>query len=122
MIDTGAAPNIIKKRNILPENKINTGNTFVLSGITQGNIATLKSVKINYMGYPIELHVVSDSFPITQENILRSTFLNDAESINFKKQQITWQGITIPLLQKKAITIPARARAVMPLVIKKSAG
>ncbi|EFN78041.1 hypothetical protein EAI_09930, partial [Harpegnathos saltator] len=75
MIDTGAAPNIIKKRSIHLENKIDTTDIILLSGITNGNIATLGSSEVNYMGHAITLHVVDNKFPITQERILGSDFL-----------------------------------------------
>ncbi|EFN75636.1 hypothetical protein EAI_06210, partial [Harpegnathos saltator] len=75
MIDTGAAPNFIKRRSIHPENEINTNDIILLSGITNGNIATFGSSEIKYMGHTILLHVVDDKLPITQEGILGSDFL-----------------------------------------------
>lgn len=83
MVDTGAAPNLIKKRSIHPDD-VDVQNTIIFSGITDRNIATLGSTEIYYMGHAISLHVVNDNFPISQEGILGSDFFRDAACINFE--------------------------------------
>lgn len=50
MIDTGAAPNIIKRRSVHPEAIIVDENVY-LSGITKERIKTLGTIKTSYMGY-----------------------------------------------------------------------
>ncbi|EFN84673.1 hypothetical protein EAI_04357, partial [Harpegnathos saltator] len=78
MIDTGAAPNLIKRGTLTRNNEINLNDTLLLKGITAGSIPTLGSTTIKYMGFPIKLHVindVNDDFPIAQEGILGSAFL-----------------------------------------------
>lgn len=62
MVGTGAAPNVIKKRNLNSETEIDTRDTLLLNGITNGSILTLGSVKINYMGHDIVLHDVGAIF------------------------------------------------------------
>lgn len=115
MIDTGAAPNIIKKRNLESETRINGNDTLLLSGITEGYVSTIGTAEISYMGNPIALHVVHDQFPISQEGILGSDFLQGAESLNFNHRTLKWQGIEIPFARNDYITIPARSRSVCPL-------
>lgn len=117
MIDTGAAPNLMKKRNISINNQINSRDILFLKGIMSGNIPTLGSINANYMGHPIKLYVVDNDFPISQEGILGSTFLRDAGSIDFKNQILTWQGISIPLSNNSSVTISARTRGVLPFKI-----
>ena len=111
MVDTGAAPNLIKERNLHPETNINRSDTLYLSGITSGKIKTLGSVKVEYKGYPILMHTVSDRFPITQEGILGSDFLRDATNIDLKNRFVLWHGIQIPFAQNETVVIPARSRA-----------
>ncbi|XP_025161027.1 uncharacterized protein LOC112589987 [Harpegnathos saltator] len=117
MIDTGAAPNLIKKGTLTRNNEIDPIDTLLLKGITAGSIPTLGSITIKYMGFPIKLHVINDDFPIAQEGILGSAFLKDAGSIDFKNQILTWQGVPIPLSNNTLVTVPARTRGVLPLKI-----
>lgn len=111
MVDTGAAPNLIKFRNLSPETEIRENDRLFLSGITDGRIETLGSIQLAYKGYPVKMHVVQNNFPIPQEGILGSDFLRDASQIDFKNQFILWQGIQIPLAQRETVVIPARSRA-----------
>lgn len=69
------------------------------------------------MGHTIVLHVVDDGFPITQEGILGSEFLCDADSINFGARKIYWQGIAIPFVQRERALIPARSQKILQFQI-----
>jgi len=89
MIDTGAAPNIIKQRSVHPEATIVDENVY-LSGITKERIKTLGTIKTSYMGYPLDLQVVPDNFPITQEGILGSDFLDNASIIDLENKAVHW--------------------------------
>jgi len=111
MVDTGAAPNVIKKRSLHPETVIKRGDTLFLSGITNGRVETLGSIEISVMGHPVTLHVVPDNFPIAQEGILGSDFLRDASTINLSERYIEWQGTKIPFSTRETIVIPARLQA-----------
>ncbi|KMQ89174.1 enzymatic polyprotein endonuclease reverse [Lasius niger] len=90
---------------------IRKDDTLYLSGITDGKIKTLGSIRIFYMGYPLDMHVVQDNFPIPQEGILGSDFLQDASKIDFKDQSVLWQGIRVPFSQRETVVIPARSRS-----------
>lgn len=109
MVDTGAAPNIIKRRALHPETRIRTDDPLYLSGITSGRIKTLGSAEIELMGHVITVHVVPNNFPIAQEGILGSDFLHDAACIDFIKKCIKWQGIQIPFSARETIIVPARS-------------
>ncbi|KAL6252240.1 hypothetical protein P5V15_015214 [Pogonomyrmex californicus] len=88
MIDTGAAPNLIKERNILSHTSVFRDDILYLSGITQGKIATLGSMQLDFLGYKIKMHAVPNNFPIVQEGILGSDFLCDNATIDFPKAPI----------------------------------
>jgi len=111
MVDTGAAPNVVKKRSLHPETVLKRDDTLFLSGITNGRVETLGSIKISVMGHPVTLHVVPDNFPIAQEGILGSDFLRDASTINLSERYIEWQGTKIPFSTRETIVIPARSQA-----------
>lgn len=82
MIDTGAAPNVIKENFVGNKRKINQCEILYLNGITPEKIKTLGSIEIELLGYPVTLHVVPNEFPIVQEGILGSDFLQDASKID----------------------------------------
>lgn len=115
MIDTGAAPNLIKKRNLHPGTRIRADQTVFLRGITDGSIETLGSIDIVFMGHPVTLQVVGNDFPITQEGILGSDFLRDASRIDFAKRIVYWQDVTIPFSTCHTVTIPPRSRTTIPI-------
>lgn len=111
MIDTGAAPNVIKENFVYNKKKINQREIFYLNGITPEKIKTLGSIEIELLGHPVTLHVVSKEFPIVQEGILGFDFLQDASKIDFEKKAITWQGIQFPFIQEETLILPARTRS-----------
>lgn len=110
MIDTGAAPNVVKKRSLHPHTPIAYGELLYLSGITSGRVETLGSVEIEFMGHPVALYVVPDNFPIVQEEILGSDFLRDATNINLQEQCLEWQGVRIPFSTRETMVVPARSQ------------
>jgi len=57
MVDTGAAPNLREKGKLELHVKINETHTFLLSGITDGQVKTIGSVCTKLFGRPITLHV-----------------------------------------------------------------
>lgn len=111
MVDTGAAPNLVKIRNLHPGTEIQHNDTLYLSGITEGKIKTLGSTTISYMGHPFHIHAVTNNFPIPQEGILGSDFLQNASKIDFEDRSLTWQNIRIPFAQRETVVIPARSRS-----------
>lgn len=118
MVDTGASPNLVKRRNVHPETSNRETDKLYLSGITDGRIKTLGSIQARYMGHPLELHVVNDNFPIPREDILGNDFLRDASNIHLKEKYVSWQGIQIPFAEHDTIVIPARSRTTFHKVQK----
>ncbi|KAL6257817.1 hypothetical protein P5V15_011411 [Pogonomyrmex californicus] len=111
MVDTGAAPNLIKKRCLRLDTSVTENDTIYLTGITDGKIETLGSAKIEFGSHEITLHVVPDSFPIAQEGILGSDFLHDDATIDFGRGFVEWRGIKLPFTRQKDLFVPARSRA-----------
>ncbi|XP_011859737.1 PREDICTED: uncharacterized protein LOC105557175 [Vollenhovia emeryi] len=87
MVDTGAAPNLIKP----------------------------SSININYLGHRINLHMVTDDFPISQNGILGSDFLQDASRIDFSENLVMWQGHPIYFNDRETAVVPARSKTVLAL-------
>lgn len=111
MVDTGAAPNLIKERNILPNTQVNEKAVAYLSGITEGQIATLGIVETSFKEQKIKFHIIPNNFPIVQEGILGADFLNDHALIDYSKKEVRWMGISIPFSQEDSIVVSARSQA-----------
>jgi len=120
MLDTGAAPNLVKKRSVHPETPVHTQEILFLSGITNGRIKTLGSIEVNFMGYPVTFHIVPDNFPIAQEGILGFDFLRDATKIDFHGKCIHWQGVIIPFALRETIVVPGRSSTTLCLRVTNS--
>lgn len=118
MVDTGAAPNLIKNQNLHRVIKIEPNDKLILSEITAGKIKILGSTCITYMGHDIKVHVVDNDFPISPEGILGFKFLRKTSKIDFARQSISWQGIEIPFSCQETVVIPAMTHSVLPLRIK----
>jgi len=87
------------------------------SDLTDGNIKTLGSVSVEYMGHPVTLQVVKNDFPISQEGILGSDFLRNTLVANCNGRAFTGavntgevdREIEIPMMQLEEVeTISAR--------------
>lgn len=109
MIDTGAAPNVIKKRSLHPDVEIKQDNPLYLSGISSGKVETLGSIEILVLGHSVSLHIVPDNFPIAQEGILGSDFLRDASNINLSEKYVEWHRNRLPFASQETIVTPARS-------------
>jgi hypothetical protein len=113
MIDTGAAPSIVKLKNYIDYNTyLNTEDILTLSGITTEKIRTLGSIKIFLYGHPLTLNVVNNNFPIPQGGILGSDFLQYASRIDFGQKYILWQGIQIPFTDEQLAIVPPRSEII----------
>jgi len=117
MVDTGAAPNLIKKIQLLPNVRIDPQHLLRLTGITKGQVDTLELVETNVHGHAVKFHVVPDNFPMTQDGILGSEFLSDVGKINFVEQTVDWRDASFPFEQWETVTIPARSNAVLSIKI-----
>jgi len=120
MLDTGAAPNLIKKRNVHPETHVIMREIIFLSGITNDKIRALGSIIVEFLGFPIIFHVVPDDFPITQEGILGFDFLRNATKIDFQEECLHWQGEIIPFMARETIVIPGRSCTTLCLRVTNS--
>lgn len=120
MVDTGAAPNLIKYNRLKPNAQIDKQNILRLTGITSGEVKTLGSVDTTMHGHPIEFHVVSEDFPIPQDGILGADFLSGKGRIDFVSQIIEWHDHSFPFTQREVIRLPARSRAVAHVRITNS--
>lgn len=112
MVDTGAAPNLIKRHKVKPDAKIDARVLLKLTGITDGEIKTLGELRTHVRGHAVTFHVVNEDFPIPQDGILGADFLSGAGTINFINQTTDWHGHTFPFTQREVLRIPARSRAV----------
>jgi len=85
MIDTGAIPNLIKKRVLLPG--VSKKKQWLLTGL---RMVTLKPSEppTSFREHPVILQVIDNNFPINQNRILESDFLRNASNINFLEQTI----------------------------------
>jgi len=63
----------------------------------------------------ITLHVVPDDFPISQDGILGSKFLQNMGRINFVEQTVDWRNASFPFSEREqeTIQIPARSNKVL---------
>jgi len=82
MLDTGAESNLIKTRNIHPDTQILREDKLHIVDVTDGFVESLGSVQILFMGHPLRMDIVLDSFPMPQEGILGTDFLKDSTPIN----------------------------------------
>lgn len=62
MIDTGAAPNVIKIRNVVRGVNIRDDTPLYLNGITSGRVETLGSIEVNIMGHTVNLYIIQMIF------------------------------------------------------------
>lgn len=120
MIDTGAAPNLIKVSTLNPKQSTLSASTIYLCGITEDKVETLGMTSIKYLGHTINFHVVDDDFPVPQDGILGSDFLQDASILDFVNRNIIWKGITLPLGKPETLTIPARSRTTLQIHVANS--
>lgn len=112
MVDTGAAPNLIKQNRVNSGTKIDTRTTLRLTGITDGEVRTLGKIQANVHGRVINFHVIGEDFPIPQDGILGADFLSGAGKINFVSQVVEWHDCSFSFTEREMTRIPARSRAV----------
>jgi hypothetical protein len=117
MIDTGAAPSIVKLKNIQTHTYLNTEDILTLSGITTEKIRTLGSIEVLLHGYPLTLNVVNNNFPMPQSGILGSDFIRYCSKIDFDQKFILWQGIQIPFTDEQSAIIPPRSEVTLNLKV-----
>lgn len=112
MVDTGAAPNLIKHNCLQSNAQIDNQNILRLTGITSGEVKTLGSINTTIHGHTIEFHVVSKNFPIPQDGILGADFLSGTGKIDFANQIVEWYDLSFPFTRREVVRLPARSRAV----------
>ncbi|CAK9796607.1 Retrovirus-related Pol polyprotein from transposon 297 [Anthophora quadrimaculata] len=109
MVDTGSEPNLIKLRAIKRHLPIDEAEALAISGITDGQVKTYGSVKINVRTREIPFQVVPNDFPIDTEGILGSQFCNRSVDILYSQNCLVWEGIKIPFSNTPDITVPPRS-------------
>ena len=114
MLDTGAEPNLIKVSKVKEGTAINAKDRLTLQGITEGRVETHGSTQVRISGKSVEFYVVPDSFPITTEGLLGTSFCSSGATISYPEQRIVWGDIII-LFSNNAVTIPARSVTYIPL-------
>ena len=108
MLDTGAQPNLIKESMLKPGIEINAKKRLTLQGITERRIETLGSTYISIAQKPVEFYIVPDSFPVTAEGLLGSSFCSSGVTISYPEQQIKWGNVIIPFINNN-VSLPARS-------------
>lgn len=112
MVDTGAAPNLVKQNRLNSNAKIDTQTILRLTGITEGEVRTLGKLETDVHGRKTSFHVVDKDFPISQDGILGADFLSGTGKINFVDQVVEWHDCLFPFGKRETVRIPARSRAV----------
>jgi len=76
MIDTGAAPNLVKARNLLPEGEsLGKKRWRNRTGILPDHGETFSTIQAQFKGHLIKFYIIPNHFPIPQEGILGRDFL-----------------------------------------------
>jgi len=115
MIDTGAAINIIKEKELHPIIPRNTKDTLFITGVTEEKIQTLGTTQITLHGHPVVVNIVTNNFPITPDGILGNEFLKACQLIHLKEKYLIWKyliwkDVKIPFTNFETILLPARTR------------
>ncbi|KYN21197.1 hypothetical protein ALC57_06434, partial [Trachymyrmex cornetzi] len=111
MIDTGSDLNLIKRSVLKEEVKIDTLQTFDLSGITKGRTRTIGIAKLHLFNAEIPFHVVPDTFPIFPDGILGTEFFQSQKAtIDYLRKSLIVNGIPYFFHYNEIVTIPARTR------------
>ncbi|XP_035742203.1 uncharacterized protein LOC118450510 [Vespa mandarinia] len=113
LVDIGSEPNILKIDKADDYLMSNETNKINLSGITKETVGTYGTCIIDIYGYPVEFHIVPDSFPIPHGGIIGSDFFKDVAKINFIKEDVEWHGMTMPFVKPKEI--PARTSNIIKI-------
>lgn len=118
MIDTGAAPNIIKVHKVKPGTKINANDIVSIIGVTAGSIDTLGSIKVDLLGRKTIFHLVQSNFPIIADGILGGDFIPVTANISYKENCLIWQEHRIPFSNVTFAALPPRSNTGIKLCIK----
>ena len=119
LVDTASSVNIIKVKSLDPRVWINKRRIYNLIGIGKDMVNTLGETKFIIKGLETPFQVVLDSFPIQQDGILGVEALRQHHAVlNFIDNCLHLGEQDFPLLSHATISLPARTRAVVQLVLK----
>ncbi|EFN87275.1 hypothetical protein EAI_15804, partial [Harpegnathos saltator] len=73
-LDTGSGPNLIKEARISGTQDLDPIHILKLNGINNSPVYTIGKITKIILGIPVDLHVISDDFPIQSCGILGNDF------------------------------------------------
>lgn len=100
MVDSEAAPNLIKLKFVEKETTIDRSDVIQLCGISKIPVDTLGSVKLNVLGKIVLFHVVPDSISIPYAGLLGSNFMKTSGAkLDFEKEFLKIDNIRYPFVK-----------------------
>lgn len=129
LVDSQADISLIKHGALNNDVPINTFNTILIKGVTDGQIESLGVIKalinLNNQNIPQIFHVVDDSFPIPTAGILgKDFFKNYSCQLDYANNslliRINNREIQVPIIEasNSLIDVPARCEIVTKIPLK----
>lgn len=113
MVDTGSELNLLKADVLGSGEKIDGSQAIRISSITDSHVYIQGSVTVNLFGKPVSFHLVSRTFPIEQDGILRNEFLKETGArLNYAKEYVQLPNEEIPFVDRELIHVPARSSTI----------
>lgn len=106
MVDCGSQVNLIKEGFIKDNVEIDKHKLLSLHGIESGTVRTLGLLRLCILGQCVEFHLVSETFPISQDGLLGAPFLRDQSvRIDFPQKILMCQNICVPFNDYETVTV-----------------
>jgi len=116
MIDSGSGINLIKKKFLQSNVKINNKEILPLKGIASEIISTLGSVEVSLLGQTIKFYLLSDTTNFPYDGILGNKFLRDKSiNIDYKNKCLRYDYMEITFVKTEKIQI--KKRSVIPFYV-----
>jgi len=117
MVDSGSGINLIKRKLLRPNIKINYKEILPLKGIASEIVSTLGSAEIPLLEQPIKFHLLSDNTNFPYDGILGNKFLRDKSvNIDYKNKCLRYDYTEIPFIKTEKIHV-AEKRSVTPFYV-----
>lgn len=116
LVDTESEHNILKICMAHDYLMCNKSDKIKLNGITKETVTTYGSCFDDIYEYPMEFHIVPNSFPIPHDDIIGPNFFKDAAKLNFIEEHVEWHEMTMFFVKPREITIPARTSNVVKIL------
>ncbi|KAK2578538.1 hypothetical protein KPH14_012027 [Odynerus spinipes] len=121
LVDTGADISLVKENEIVPEAHRNFNKTINLKGITSEITSTIAEIPIEINKNMHNLHIVAENFPIKENGILGSDFLEKEQAtLSYPSNSLEISKGTVLPFKQDTITIPPRTASVIPVQIQNS--